>query len=98
MTPSGWMVDPLLQRALRVRDGLSRAAEAHAAADVVPAGCAEVTLLAGQANLEGDLVANAQGRDGGTCGRNHATGLVTEREGLAHEDVPVAEVAEVVQV
>lgn len=92
------MIDTVLQRALKVRKRLCRAAEAHAFADVVASLTAALALSAGYADLEGDLVADAEARGCGADGHDHTGGLVAEREGLADDDIAVAVVVVVVQV
>lgn len=92
------MVDPLLQRALEMREALARAAEAHLLADVVAALGAAVAFLAGEPDFEGDFVAWLEGCDGGADCCDDAGGFVAEGEGLADEDVAVAEVRVVVEV
>ncbi|KAI9163627.1 sorbitol dehydrogenase [Paramyrothecium foliicola] len=98
VAPLGRVVYALLQGALRVGEGLGRAAELHAPADVVPRLGAELARLARLADLEGDAVAGGEVGDAGADGDNGAAGLVAEGEGLADEDVAVAVVVEVVQV
>lgn len=98
MHPLRRVVDPLLQRPLKMRERLGRAAEAHTLADVVPALLAERAVLTGQTDFERDAVADPQmahlrANTGHDAGR-----LVAQRHGLAHEDVAVAVVREVVQV
>lgn len=60
VTPLSRVVDPLLQGTLKMREGLSGAAEVHTAADVIAAGETQLALLAGQADLEGDAVADLE--------------------------------------
>ena len=98
MTPRSRMGDSLLEGALGVGEGLGGAAEPHLAADVVAALEAEGALAARLADLEGDLVADLEGRDARADGGHDARRLVAERQGLPHQDVAVAEVVEVVQV
>lgn len=74
------------------------AAEAHVAADVVPADVAEGAPAAGQANLEGDAVAGPEALGVGPGGDHDAARLVAQRQRLLHQDVAVAVVREVVQV
>jgi hypothetical protein len=81
-----------------MRKRLGRAAELHAATDIVPSLVAVLAALAGKTDLEGDAVAGAQGGDAIADGEDGAAGLVAEGERLADEDVAVAEVVEVVQV
>lgn len=98
MAPPRGMVYPLLQRALEVRDGLGRAAEAHASANVVTALAAVFAALAGQADLNGNAVPRTQVRDCGARCDDSTAGLVAEGQGLTDEDVAIPEVVEVVQV
>jgi hypothetical protein len=92
------VVNAVLERALEVREGLGRAAELHALANIVAALLAELTLLTGQADLERDAVADLECGNGGTDGRHHASRLVAKRHGLSHNDVAVPIMAKVVQV
>lgn len=98
VTPARGMVHALLQRALRMGKRLGRAAKLHTAADVVAAGRAVLAVLAGQADFERDAVASGEVLDISADGDDGAAGLVAEGEGLAHENVAVAVVVEVVQV
>lgn len=95
---AGRVGDGLLEGALGVGVGLGAGAEGHVPADVVPPRGAQLAGAAGQADLEGDVVAGPEVRDGGADGGDDARGLVAEGEGLADLDVAVAEVGEVVQV
>ena len=88
----------LLQGALGMGVGLGGAPELHLPADVVAALAAQLARLAGLADLEGHAVARLQRGDGRAHGGDDAGRLVAQRQGLPHEDVAVAEVAEVVQV
>jgi hypothetical protein len=80
------------------RPALGRAAELHAAADVVAPGGAELARAARQADLEGDAVAGGEAGDVGADGLDKAGRLVAERQRLEDLDVAVAEVVVVVQV
>lgn len=81
-----------------MRPGLGRAAEAHALADVVAALVAEEALLAGQTDLERDVVADLEVGHACADGRDDAGRLVAQGQGLADDDVAIAVVVEVVQV
>lgn len=98
VTPAGRVVDALLECALGMGESLCRGAEVHAPADVVAAGLAIGAVLTGQADLEGDAVADLDAIGVGADGGDGAGGLVAEGHGLADEDVAVAVVAVVVQV
>jgi len=92
------VVDPLLQRALEMRETLPTTPELHLLADIIPPFLTSCTLSARQAHLERDLVSGLEVRDGGAYGADYAGGLVAEREGFADEDVAVSEVGVVVEV
>lgn len=77
---------------------LGRTPELHAAADVVAIGSAELALATRKADLECNAVSDSQAVGIGPDGDDGAAGLVAEGQRLAHEDVAVAEVREVVQV
>ena len=98
MTPLSRVVDPLLQRALRMREDLGRTPEAHGAADVVPSRLAVLALLAGDTDLEGHLVSRGEVRDALANGHDGAAGLMTESERFLDGDVADGVVVEVVQV
>lgn len=98
VTPLGRVVDALLQRALEVRKRLCRAAEAHAAADVVAAVVAVLACVARDADLESNAVTRGQVLDSRADRYYSAAGLVAQRQGLLDNDVAVAVVVEVVQV
>lgn len=97
VTPLRRVDDTLLQRPLRMRHRLCRAAEPHLAADVIPASAAETARLAREPDLEGHAVPRLEGRRGASCDHD-AAGLVAQRQGLTHEDVSVPVVRKVVQV
>jgi hypothetical protein len=78
--------------------GLGGAPELHLSADVVPALLAELARFAGLADLEGYVVARPKRSDAGAHRGDDAGGLMAQRQGLAHQDVAVAEVTKVVQV
>lgn len=98
MAPPGRVVDLLLQRSLGMRVCLGGAAELHATADVVAALSAVLAVLAGEADLEGDAVTSDEVGDGRTDSDDGAAGLVAQGQGLADDDVAVAEVVKIVQV
>ena len=100
MAPSGWVVHPVPQRALEVREAGCATTKSHALAEVVSPSAA---VLAGRqrardADLESDTVANAQRRDVAAEGDHFARRLVTLRQGLADLDIAVGIVSEVVDV
>lgn len=99
MTPLGRVINFLLQRPLRMRKDLGRAAKPHGATDVIPAHGAVLTRLARDADLEGHLVAHPQ-LGGGLIpnGDDGAGGLVAQGQGLLHGNVADGEMVEVVQV
>ena len=94
----GRVGDLLLEGALGVGEALCRGAEGHLPADVVAALAAQLALAAGQADLEGDVVAGLEVRHARAHGCHGAGRLVAQGHGLAHLDVAVAVVAVVVQV
>jgi hypothetical protein len=98
VAPPRRVVDLLLKSALGMRVGLCRGAELHGAADVVAAGGAVLAALARKADLEGDAVTGGEVGHGRADSDDGAGGLVAEGQGLADDDVAVAEVVEVVKV
>ena len=87
-----------LQGPLGVREGLGRAPEAHVGADIIPAGLAERALTAREAYLESHQVTWNEGVHACTDGRDRTARLVAQRQRLAHQDVAVTVVVEVVQI
>lgn len=98
MTPPRRVIDPLLQRPLRMRKVLSRRPKFHLLADVIPALCAVLTALTRQADLESNLVPGCEGGDIRANGEDCAGRLMAETQGLADEDVAVAVVVVVVKI
>ena len=94
----GRVGDLLLEGALGVGEGLGRGAEGHLPADVVAALGAQLALAAGEADLEGDVVARFQSCHARAHRRHGPRRLVAQGHGLPHLDVAVAVVAVVVQV
>lgn len=60
VTPRSWVVDPVLQCALGMREALRTTPEPHAFADVIPPFFAPLTCLARLADFECHLVSNAE--------------------------------------
>lgn len=89
MAPFGALIDLLLQRSLKVRETLRRAAEPHLFADVIPPRAAELALLARNTDFQRHAIADLEAGDGGADGCDGAGGLVTEGERFAHENVAV---------
>jgi hypothetical protein len=56
VTPDGWMIDPLLQSSLEMRDALCTTPKSHLFAKIIPPFPADGTLSTGNANLEGNSV------------------------------------------
>lgn len=94
----GRVGDLLLEGALGVGEALCRGAEGHLPADVVAALGAQLALAAGQADLEGHVVAGLEVCHRRADGGDGAGRLVAQGHGLTHLDVAVAVVAVVVQV
>lgn len=70
--------DGILQRALGVGERLGRGAERHGFANVVAALGAAVAVVAGQPDLEGDIVAWLEVGDLAADGGDGAGGFVAE--------------------
>ena len=95
-----------LERAIEVGEGLSRAAEAHLLAEVIPPLDTQLALAAVHAALDRDLHPHPQlgasfGESVGELGPeggDDACGLVAEDEGRLEGKVAVAAVCEVVEV
>jgi hypothetical protein len=98
MTPRRWVVDPILQRPLRVRERLGTTPEPHALADIVSPLLTPIALLARQADFQRDLVADAETLDIRADADDNTGRLVAQRQRLLHQDVAIAVVAVVVQV
>lgn len=79
-------------------EGLCGRAELHLRADVVAALFAEAALAAGEADFEGDSVADFEGCYFGADGCDCASGFVAETHWRAHDEVAIAAVGVVVQV
>lgn len=98
IAPLGRVVDPLLQRALEMRESLATASELHVFANVVAALGAAGTTPAWQADFESNFVAGLEAGDIGADRSDYACRFVAEGERLADEDVAVAVVGVVVEV
>jgi hypothetical protein len=72
MTPLSRMINPLLQRTLKMRETLCRRAEFHFFADVVAAFGAAVAGIAGDAYFEGYAVAGGKVCDGRAGGGDNS--------------------------
>ncbi len=72
MAPHGWVVDPLLEGALEVRDALGTTPETHLLAEVVAAFPADAALSARDADLQCHTIANPEARHLGADGHHHA--------------------------
>ena len=72
MTPFSRMVDPLLQRSLKMGKTLATAPEPQFFANVVAPFCAAGTGAAWNADFEGDAIANGEVGDGGPDGGDDA--------------------------
>lgn len=98
VTPCCRVVDPILQRTLRMRKALCATPESHSLANVVSPLLAPLALLARLADLKRYFVTNIEVLDLGADTNNNTGRLVAEREWLLHDDVAVAVVSVVVQV
>lgn len=98
MTPSCRMVDAILERALKVWEGLGGASEAHGLADVVTTFGAPGTCAAGQPDLQGDFVTDLKAHHLWADGDDRASRLMAERHGFLDEDISIAIVVVVVQI
>lgn len=92
------MVDPLLQRPLRVRYCFRTAPELHLPTDVVALSIAVLATLARQSDFERHAVTSLQVRHRGADGGDETAGLVAKGQRLTDNDVAVAVVIVVVQV
>lgn len=98
MAPLGRVVDELLKSSLSVREGLGRAAELHALADVVSPNGTQVTDLTWLADLERNVISDGKVCDIRGDSSNDTARFVAKSKGLLDENVAVAEVVVVVQV
>lgn len=98
MAPLGRVVDELLKSSLSVREGLGRAAELHALADVVSPNGTQVTGLTWLADLERNVISDGKVCDIRGDSSNDTARFVAKSKGLLDENVAVAEVVVVVQV
>lgn len=98
MTPRSWVVDSILQRALRVRKALRTTPKPHGLANIVSPLLTPFALLARLTDFKRYFVTNTEVLDLGTNTNNNTGRLVAEREWLLHDDVAVAVVSVVVQV
>ena len=98
MTPRCWVIDPVLQRTLRMREALRTTPKSHGLANVVSPLLAPLALLARLTDFKRDFVTNIEVLDLGANTNNDTGRLVAEREGLLHDDVAIAVVSVVVQV
>lgn len=76
MAPLGWVVDPLLESALVVRNALCTAPEPHLLAQVVTATSADGAITARNTNFESDTVARLEARHPRANGHNDTRRLV----------------------
>jgi hypothetical protein len=60
VTPRSRVINPILQRALRMRKRLCTASEPHSLADIVPPLFTPVACLAWQSNFQRDFVPNLE--------------------------------------
>lgn len=98
MTPLGWVINPLLQRSLEMRETFCRTPKLHVLADIVASLFAAVAGIARHADFQGNAIADGEVGDGRADSGDDAGGLVAQGQGLADEDVAVAVVGVVVEV
>ena len=72
-----------------MRHRLGATPEPHALAEVIPAPAADATLAAGNADLEGDAVAEVEAGHLGPDGDDSARRLVAEREWHAGAEIAI---------
>jgi hypothetical protein len=94
----GGVVGEFHEGAVEMGEELGAAAELHVRADVVAAGAAEGAGAAGEADFEGDTVADLQACHVWSDGCDGARGFVAEAHGLAHDEVAIAAMIVVVKV
>lgn len=90
------VVHVVLEGAVEVREGLRAGGEAHVFAEVVAALGAVGAVVAHDAGLDGDALADDEVLDTGPDGGDDARGLVAEDEGCLEGEVAVAAVEVVV--
>jgi hypothetical protein len=93
MTPSRRMINPLLQRALRVRIRFRTAPELHLLTYIIPPLLTPIARLARQPYFQRNLITYFEPCDVRPDAYDHAGRFMPKGHGLAHEDVAVAEVA-----
>lgn len=94
----GWVVQTLLESAVKVGEGLGGGAEAHGFAEVVSALLAVPTRVAHDAALYSDALADTEVGDAGADGGDDTCGLMAEDEGRLDAEVAVAAMGKVVEV
>jgi hypothetical protein len=98
VTHSSRVVGAFHESTVQMGEGLCAGAELHLRADVVAALFAEGACAAGEADFEGDAVADFEGCYFGADGCDCAGGFVAETHGRADDEVAIAAVGVVVQV
>jgi hypothetical protein len=98
MTPSGWVVDAILQRSLRMRKCLCTTPKLHSLANIVPSLFAPITCLARQSNFQRYLVSNFEVLHIRAYTNHNTCRFMAQRHGFLHNDVAIAVVPVVVEV
>ena len=92
------MIDPILQRPLRMRKRLCTTPEFHLFTDVIPSLLASLALLTRLPYFQRDFVPNFEVLHLRAHGYDDARGLMAEGHGLPNDDVAIAVVSVVMQV
>jgi hypothetical protein len=98
MTIGSGMVNPLLQRALKMRKRLCRTPKSQRLADVIPSLLTDLALETWEANLEGYSVPDPKVGDCGANCCDNARGFMAKGKRFLDDNITVAVVIKVVQV
>lgn len=95
MTPRSRVIDPLLQRPLKMREALCATSEAHLLAQIIPPLATNATLATWYANLQGHAVAESKAPHLRADRNNNTRRLVAKGQGLASAEIAIGKLLEV---
>lgn len=92
------MIDPLLQRPLKMGNALRRTPKPQTLTYIIPSLFTQFTFLTRKSDFKSNSVSNFQVCDTWANSCHDAGGLVTKSEGFLDDDIAVAVVVEVMEV
>lgn len=98
MTPSRWMIDPVLQRPLRMRESLRTTPEAHPLTDIIPSLLTPVTAPARKSHFQRNFISYLKALHILTDRYHNTSGFVAQRHRFFDHDVAIAVVPVVVEI